>query len=239
LKSNYSNKVGEQVVGDIELVKLTNGQIWVREALGSGSSASSSAELKSYLNSINKDDIPAGIIYVGDLYRSLSIISEVKFRALPKEMTDQNIFSSWGRYDLNGEENALYLSKTLSGNQKELVPHYGEWKDYSTYKFEDVQVDNLLDLTNAAVYKKLAVNKDMLTKIVDLPINPTPNQIEDAKNAMYTFTNEVAEWARRKGYNGLIVYGARDLKDYENVILFDQKYINQILENKPPIKIQK
>ncbi len=36
LKSNYFNNAGEQVVGDLELVKLTNGQIWVREVSGAG-----------------------------------------------------------------------------------------------------------------------------------------------------------------------------------------------------------
>ncbi|PWJ42695.1 hypothetical protein BC781_102240 [Sediminitomix flava] len=56
---------------------------------------------------------------------------------------------------------------------------------------------------------------------------------------MYQFTNEIADWARIKGYNGLIVKGARGNKDYENIILFEQDYIDGILQNIEPRRVEK
>jgi len=53
------------------------------------------------------------------------------------------------------------------------------------------------------------------------------------------FTNVLASWAREKGYNGLIVPGARGLKDYDNVVLFDQAYIKNILKGKIPKLLNK
>ncbi len=41
------------------------------------------------------------------------------------------------------------------------------------------------------------------------------------------------------GYNGLIVPGARGAKNYENVIIFEQGYVDQILQGKAAIKIVK
>jgi RES domain-containing protein len=142
-------------------------------------------------------------------------------------MTDHHIYSSWGRYDLPGEENAMYLSKTLAGNQTELVPHYGEWSDFSIYKYSNIQADNLLDLTNDAILQQLGLEFDQLTKV-----------LED-KTIMYEFTNELAKWAKQKGYNGLVVPGARGAKNYENVIIFEQSYINQILQGKTQTQIPK
>ncbi|WP_109616825.1 hypothetical protein [Sediminitomix flava] len=59
------------------------------------------------------------------------------------------------------------------------------------------------------------------------------------KIEMYQFTNEIADWARIKGYNGLIVKGARGNKDYENIILFEQDYIDGILQNIEPRRVEK
>ena len=182
-------------------------------------------ELSVHLNAIvNK---PLGKSYSGDIYRSLSKSSETNFGALPNQMTDHHIYSSWGRYDLPGEENAMYLSKTITENQTELVPHYGEWNDFTTYKYTNVQADNLLDLTDDVVRQQLGTEFEQLTKVLD------------DKGVMYEFTNELAKWARQNGYNGLIVPGARGAKNYENVIIFNQTYINQILKGKTAIPIPK
>ncbi len=135
-------------------------------------------------------------------------------------MTDQYVYSSSGRYDLDGEENAMYLSKTVTGNETEMVPHYGAWTDYSTYTFSNIQVDNLLDLTDPNLRNLIGVDFDMLTKV-------TTN-----KDEMYEFTNVIASWARKKGYNGIIAPGAQGAKDYENVILFEQSYIDKVLSGK-------
>jgi RES domain-containing protein len=142
-------------------------------------------------------------------------------------MTDHYIYSSWGRYDLPGEENAMYLSKTITGNKTELVPYYGTWEDFSTYEYAGIQADNLLDLTDDIIRRQLGTEFEQLTMVLD-------NKAE-----MYEFTNELAKWARQNGYNGLIVPGARGAKDYENVIIFEQSYLNQIFNGKTAILIKK
>jgi len=147
--------------------------------------------------------------------------------AIPEKMTSHEVWSSWGRYDLNGEENAMYLSKTLTGNQTELVPHYGKWTDFSTYKFDNVKAENLLDLTDDLTRQMLGTEFNQLTKVLD------------DKNEMYEFTNVIASWARQKGYNGIVAPGARGVKDYQNVVLFNQNYIDIILTGKTRIKINK
>lgn len=167
------------------------------------------------------------------MYRSLSISSEINFGALPKQLTNHEIYSSWGRYDLPGEENAMYLSKTVTGNQTELVPHYGTWNDFSTYKFENIQVNNLLDITDDVVRQQLGTDFQQLVKISNDPNSQV------AKSIMYEYTNEIAHWARQNGYNGLIVPGARGTNNYENIILFEQNYINEILQDKIAIPITK
>ncbi len=52
-------------------------------------------------------------------------------------------------------------------------------------------------------------------------------------------TNVIASWARQKGYNGIIAPGARGAKDYQNIILFEQTYIDNILKGKTIEKLVK
>ncbi len=196
-----------------------------RPEVGGRFIAKTGIELRAFLTKLTNK--PVGKSYNGDLIRSLSKSSEINFGALPDQMTDHYIYSSWGRYDLPGAENAMYLSKTVAGNQTELVPHYGVWNDFSTYKYVNIQVDNLLDLTDDAIRLQLGTEFQQLTKVLD------------DKADMYEFTNELAEWARQNGYNGLIVPGARGAQNYENVIVFEQSYINQILQGKTAIQIPK
>lgn len=140
---------------------------------------------------------------------------------------------------MQGEENAMYLSKTETGNQTELVPHYGEWNIYNTYKFSDVQSTNLLDITDDAVRQQLGTQFEQLTKVFDISFNATNIESNILKAKMYEFTNEISKWARQNNYNGLIVPGARGAKNYENVIIFEQNYADQILLGKTPFKIIK
>lgn len=193
--------------------------------------AKSGIELKTFLDEIVT--LPVGKTHTGDVYRSLSTASETNFGALPTQMTDHNVFSSWGRYDLQGQENALYFSKTLPGNQTELVPHYGNWTDFSTYKFENVQAINLLDLSDDFVRQQLGTQLDDLIRIID---DGTGNL---DKAISYEMTNVLSKWARDNGYNGLIVTGARGTNNYKNIILFDQNYVNQILQGITPNKVVK
>jgi hypothetical protein len=208
----------------VQFAKDKSGNVGVVATIGRFI-AKTGLELAEHLKSLKVK--PVGKTYNGDIYRSLSISSETQFGALPNRMTDHHIYSPWGRYDLPGEENAMYVSKTLTGNQTELVPHYGAWTDYSTYKYSNVQADNLLDLTDDLIRQQLGTEFGQLTKVLD------------DKAIMYEFTNELAKWARQNGYNGLIVPGARGAKNYENVVIFEQSYIDQILKDKTPTKIVK
>ena len=181
-------------------------------------------ELKTYLNTLN--DLPKGVYYEGDLVRSLSKKSMEGWGAVPEKMSE-SYFGSWGRYDLEGEDNVLYFSRNTIENQVELVPHYGQWTDYNTFVFENIKVENLLDLTDDTVIQKLGTDFDKLTKVLN------------SKEEMYEFTNVIAYWARQKGYNGIIAPGARGAKDYKNIILFEQSYIDIILKGKTSKKIKK
>ena len=49
----------------------------------------------------------------------------------------------------------------------------------------------------------------------------------------------LASWARQKGYNGIIAPGARGAKNYENIILFNQSYIDDVVKEIIPQKIIK
>lgn len=75
--------------------------------------------------------------------------------------------------------------------------------------------------------KKLGTEFNQLTKVLD------------DKDEMYEFTNVIASWTRQKGYNGIVAPGARGAKDYQNVVLFNQNYIDIILTGKTRIKINK
>jgi len=91
----------------------------------------------------------------------------------------------------------MYLSKTITGNKTELVPHYGEWNDYSTYKFENIKLDNLLDITSPEVMRKLAVDKNLLTKIIEIPKGTPDDVANKIWTIMYEFPNEIASWAKK------------------------------------------
>ena len=207
-------------------IKELDGHFGVKVANGLGVRfiAKSGDELKTFLNGIT--DLPAGKTYNGNMYRSLSKSSETNFGALPDKMTDHTVYSSWGRYDLDGAENAMYLSKTALGNQTEIT-HYGNWLDYNTYEFENVQLDNLLDLSDDVVRQKLGTQFDDLVRTVG------------DKDDIYEMTNVLASWARQKGYNGIIAPGARGSKNYENIILFNQSYIDDVVKGITSQKIIK
>ncbi len=186
----------------------------------------SGAALRNYLNAIPAADVPVGVTMNDDIFRSLSKYAESEFNATPDKMTDHTVYSSWGRYDLDGEENAMYLSQTVAGNETE-ISHYGEWLDYNTYRFSGVELTKLLDLTNENVLSKLKVLKDQLI------LTSGTNEV------IYEFTNQLASWARDKGFNGIIAWGARGSQDYKNIILFYQNYIDNVVRGKPVTRIPK
>lgn len=113
------------------------------------------------------------------------------------------------------------------------VPHYGEWTDFNTYELEDVQLENLLDLTDNSIIEILGTQYDDLVRIIDDGTGTIDKSIS------YELTNVISKWARESGYNGLIVPGARGTRDYQNIVLFNQSYIDEVLESITPNKINK
>ncbi|MBP7808116.1 MAG: hypothetical protein KA163_02375 [Bacteroidia bacterium] len=221
-KTNKQQIKNENLVNQSEFSKFD--EFLDEVSIGGRFIAKSGPELKAYLDKLI--DKPIGKSYTGDFYRSLSKNSELNFGATPKKITPHDEFSTWGRYDLDGEENAMYLSKTLQGNQTELSV-YGAWTDFNTYKFTNVTANNLLDLSDDAVRMKLGTQFDDLVKTLG------------EKKDMYDIPNELASWARKKGYNGIIAPGARGAKNYDNIVLFNQSYTDQLLQGITPQKLPK
>lgn len=193
--------------------------------------AKSGDELYLFLGKLTKK--PIGKTYDEKLYRSLTIESQTNYGAIADKMTDHYIYSSWGRYDLDKAENAMYLSKTIDGNMTEVLHYVNDWKKWNTYEFTNVKLDNLLDLTDDLVRQQLGTQFEDLVKIIDRVDS------NEAKIINYEMTNVLASWARKNGYNGIIAPGARGTQNYENIIIFEQTYIDQVLKGKTIEKLVK
>jgi RES domain-containing protein len=174
--------------------------------------AKSGDELKSFLD--NLTDLPAGKTYTSDMYRSIGS----KYNN-PLEIHSGSIRANY-RYNKPGE-GGLYLSKTKSGNITE-ISHYDDITNYKTYKYSNVKIGKMLDLTDDVVRKQLGVDFGLLTR--------TSNNLDEA----YEFTHKIGTWAANKGYKGLIVPGARGSKDYVNTIIFKQIDVNYALKHITP-----
>ncbi|RZS93565.1 fibronectin type III domain-containing protein [Aquimarina brevivitae] len=216
---NGLHKVGAmEILEDVALP----GQFYVRFLNATENFFNSGAALRSYLSSLG--EIPQGINLETNLYRSLSKASEANYGTTPITITPHTVYSSWGRYDLDGEENALYLSETLAGNKQEIAA-YGAWDDFNQYRFTNINLTNFLDLTNENVLNKLKVSREQLLLL----------DASGDKSIMYEFTNVIASWARQNGFSGIIAPGARGRQDYKNIILFT----NDAIKSKPWFKIDK
>jgi hypothetical protein len=226
----YLDQAGKEFKGTLELVKQEDGKLGVKVS-GIKFIARTGEELKTYLNALS--DFPKGVTYEGSIYRSLTIESQETYFAVAEKMTDHHIYSSWGRYDLDKAENAMYLSKTINGNKTEVLSYVNDWKKWNTYEFKNIKADNLLDLTDDVVRQKLRTQYDDLVRDV------VKTSSDDSKIINYEMTNVIASWARQKGYNGIIAPGARGAKDYQNIILFEQSYIDKMLTGKTIEKIKK
>lgn len=116
-------------------------------------------------------------------------------------------------------------------NKIEITPYESGFPILEIYEGEKVlSRKELLEnkmLTDDIIRRQLGTEFEQLTMVLD------------NKADMYEYTNELAKWARQNGYNGLIVPGARGAKDYENVIIFEQSYLNQIFNGKTAIPIKK
>lgn len=203
-------------LGDYELAKEV-GKGYVLRVVGTGVRfiAKTGAELRSYLkNIINK---PIGVTYNGGANRTIGLTYNN-----PLDIHPGAIAADY-RYN-RPTETGLYLSETYSGNITEMS-HYssnGIITKAKTYTYANIEVSDMLDLTNQTVRDKLAVDFEGLTR-----------NLGDDKVFNYEFTHEIGTWAK-DNYKGLIVPGARGTKDYKNIIIFKQVNVDAVFTGKTP-----
>ncbi len=191
--------------------------------------AKTGLELKAFLATIKNK--PVGKTYNGKFYKSVSKYAETNYGARPNIISEHSIEEAWGRYDLKGES-GMYYSETFSGNKVEMET-YGNWSSYSTYEYDNVQVSNMLDMTDEVVQQNLGTEFNQMVKT----ISNTGNEAVD-KAINYEFTNIIGTWARQNGYKGIIVPGARGNKDYVNLVMFNQSDLTVVLNGKVPVKLK-
>ena len=153
-----------------------------------------------------------GVTYEGSLYRNVGLMpngSPVDPLEISPFTEKQNY-----RYTKPGT-NGLYFGRDQNVVDCEIRSYntdpYG--KGRTTYVYDDVKVDNMLDLTNPKTRKLMGVKKgDLLT--------------DDYKtNIGGATTHKMGEFAKDNGYTGLIVPSAR-LDGGVNLVIFDPKNIN-------------
>jgi len=166
--------------------------------------ANSGLELRAYLNQIvNK---PSGISYSGKMYRYI-----------PSQFNDAKLIVQTSTSDMSNRfRTGLYLSETKSGNIIE-VSSYGGTNNKTLYEFTQVQVNNILDLTNNNTIELLG------TSISQMKLTGVQNS--------YEFTHEVAIWAKNNGYNGVKFFGTQGGSiPYVNFVIFEQSTVNSMIQ---------
>ena len=198
---------GEYITKSYKVVATENGIVCLRSlANGVGRFiAKSGDELKTYLNGIT--DLPVGVPYSGKLYR-------YKSTGATYSLTDINPY-------MNPLENrfktGLYASTSKNGNLIE-VNAYGGTAGKTQYEISNVQLNNVLDLTDEATINQLG------TSFEQMKLSGVSNK--------YEYTHEVADWAKSKGYSGVKFYGAQGSGTvYENIIVFEQSTVNNSIIN--------
>ena len=197
--------------------------------------AESKRQLQCHLDHLKVKPDPT--TFDGTLYRSINIKSEMPpIKANVLKISDHALTQHWGRYDVKDRnEGALYFSKTLEGNKTEMLP-YGPWQSFNTYEFENITLDNLLDLTNGDIIERLGVTKeDLIASVNSESFDKSEIATNQDKTYNYEFTNVIGSWARDKKYKGIIAYGARGQKDYVNVIVFNEVDVKKAFKN-PTLK---
>lgn len=169
--------------------------------------AKSGDELKTFLNGIT--DLPAGVPYSKDLYR-------YKTTGAPYSVTNinPNMNPSVNRF-----KTGLYATTSKNGNLIE-VNAYGGTTGKTQYEISNVQIENLLDLTDEATIQKLGTSFEQM-------------KFRNPNNSVaYEFTHVVADWAKSKGYSGVRFYGAHGEDEvYENLLIFEQYTVNNAIIN--------
>ena len=176
--------------------------------------ANSGIELKTYLDDLVI--LPNGKPYSGKIYR-------YKNTGASYNVTDINP-------NMNPLENrfktGLYASTSSDGNYLEAMGN-GGITGKTQYEVTNVQINNLLDLTDDNIIQQLGTSFDQMKF-------SNPNKI-----VAYEFTHVVADWAKSKGYSGIKFYGAHGSEAvYENVLIFEQTSVNNSIVNRSIIELE-
>ncbi|MCA2015846.1 DUF6531 domain-containing protein [Vibrio tritonius] len=106
----------------------------------------------------------------------------------------------------------IYLGENIVTSYNEVRKNISGKSLYVT----EVNIDNVLDLTDEAILKKMNINSDMLMATVD-------NELQ--QKAIYEYTNKIANQAYDQGYNGILYNSTRKTNgNNKAVVLFNGRY---------------
>ncbi len=167
--------------------------------------ANSGTELRTYLDDLVT--LPAGKTYSGKIYRYKTTGASYNVTDINPNMNPlENRFKS-----------GLYASTSSDGNYLEAMGN-GGITGKTQYEVTNVQINNLLDLTDDNIIQQLGTSFDQM-------------KLSGVINK-YEYTHVVADWAKSKGYSGVRFYGAQGSGTvYENIILFEQTTVNNAITN--------
>ncbi|NLK93333.1 MAG: hypothetical protein GX273_09470 [Bacteroidales bacterium] len=182
--------------------------------------AKSGTELKTHLDDLVT--LPVGKPYNGQFFKSMmkSEFLPPGANTNPKLIDDFATQNLDHRYSKIGES-GYYVSKSNDGNIIEMGFNTGnDVSKYNRYKFENVTIDNMLDLTDDAVRQQLGVTEEMIKKLGE---------------GKYEYTHVLGTWAK-ENYKGIIYPGAQG-GNYINIIIFKQVDVDNALNSLTPIPL--
>lgn len=110
----------------------------------------------------------------------------------------------------------LYLSETKAGNIIE-ANSYGGTSGKTLFEITNVEINNILDLTDETVIRQLGTSFEQM-------------KLSGVTNS-YEYTQEIAIWAKNKGYSGVKFYGAQGgSTSYTNFAIFEQSTVNSAIK---------
>jgi len=182
----------------------------IRRVSGAGRFiAKSGTELKTYLDDLVT--LPAGKTYNGQFYKSIN--TDFHPNPNPQLIDDYATLNLDHRYSKVGES-GYYVSQTNTGNITEMGFTNGVPTNYKRYRYDNVSIDNMLDLTDDVVRQQLGVTEEMIKKLGE---------------GKYEYTHILGTWAKDR-YKGIIYPGAQG-GNYTNVIIFKQIDVDNALGN--------
>ena len=159
---------------------------------------------------------PEGVTYEGSLYRNVGTMPDGT-PVNPLEISDFTNKQNY-RYTQNGV-NGIYFASSLHVIEGEMgaygVDPYAE--NRTTYRYDNVKLENMLDLTDASTRDKLNVKlEDLVSDDYKKYKTPDPSP---------AVTHTLGRYASENGYNGIIAPSAR-ASGGVNLVVFDPHKVN-------------